>query len=275
MRAFAGYVLTALLLSGPCLGQDLKRLSLRQDLLGLEAVGRVEVGENGYCTGTLIAPDLVLTAAHCIVDDDGPFDPAVLRFRAGLRDGRSVAESAVARSVADASYDPQETDGAARVSADLALLELAEPIPAATAAPFRVAHLNGSLRSVGVVSFARGRDAAPSRQAECGVIGRRDRLIAFDCDVDFGSSGAPVFDRSGNRPVIVSIISGGYRDEGKPISFGMTLPGAVDRLRQALRTGRGVNVAGTSTTADGFAARRIVPGGGTNSAGSGARFIRP
>lgn len=271
MRVLTGTLCLGLALAAPVHAEGLKRLTLRQDLLGLEAIGRVDVGETGYCTGTLIAPDLVLTAAHCIFDGETPVDPAELRFRAGLRDGKAVGESAVARSVVHPGYAVTSSDAVDRVESDVALLELAAPIPAATAAPFRVAALSPRVTRVGVISFARGRDAAPSRQADCGVLGRSGKLMAFDCDVDFGSSGAPVFDRSGSRPVIVSIVAAGYREKERTVSVGMVLPAAVAELRRALVTGRGVNVASGS---GGITPRRILPGAATTAAG-GARFVRP
>ncbi len=248
---------------------ELKRLTLRQDLLGWEAVGRVDLGESGYCTGVLISNTLVLTAAHCVYDDGmNRRDPAAMTFRAGLRDGVAVVDSAVKRVVAHPDYVTAGRDGYDKVRYDVALLELAEAIPSGRASPFRVASPNRVSQEVSVVSYARGRSKALSRERSCNVLGRQRGLLAFDCDVYFGSSGAPVFDYSSGQARIVSIISAGSRTKDGTVSFGMELPDLVDTLKYALRTGNGV-----WPEASGFSARRLNSPDARPT--TGARFVRP
>jgi len=269
-RAVALGLIAALTLAPMAAAQSstgLKRLTLRQDLLGWEAVGRLDIGAKGYCSGTLIAPDLVLTAAHCIVSRGTPVDVSTLTFRAGLRDGRSVAERAVARAVMHPNYRPGGGSTAANIRYDAALLQLAQPIPAGLASPFTVSRVIGATPTVSVVSYAQDRDEALSWQGACQVLGRQAGLLAFDCDVTFGASGAPVFDRSGPRARIVSLISSGRRAEDESLAFGMELPGVVADLKAALRSGVGV------FPKPEISARRLKVGG-TN-AGTGAKFLRP
>jgi len=246
----------------------LRRLTTRADVFGWEAVGRVDIGSEGFCTGVLLRPDIVLTAAHCLFEETGERnDPTSIVFRSGLRDGKSVAERKVARAVVHPAYDYQGEDKALQVRYDVALLQLSSPIPAATAAPYLVQSFDGLGGEVAVVSYARGREEALSQQRSCRVLGRRDGLIVFSCDVTFGSSGAPVFDMSGNRARIVSIISSVGRYNGQKVSFGMELPALVSDLYTAFRTGQGVLPVKSVTP------RRLQVGSGTR--GGGAKFVRP
>ena len=251
----------------------LKRLTLRQDVLGWEAVGRIELDARGYCTGVLIAPDIVLTAAHCLIDRQGSYQtPETIRFRAGLRDGAALAETGVRRIVVHPRYDPGAADVAERIRYDAGLMQLADPIPVTTAAPFQTSSLSDGARDLSVVSFGRGRDEALSRDENCSVVGRERGLIAFDCDVTFGSSGAPVFHRTGNRASVVSLVSTGFSGGGQRFAVGMELPQVVADLKVALRRGGGI---AWDRAKSGIVTRGKGPESGGAKASGGAKFLRP
>lgn len=275
-------LIALLLLAGVATAQEntgLVELITREELRGFEPVGRVDIQNGGFCTGALIAADLVLTAGHCVMNPDGPVPAERITFRAGLAYGSALLEARVQRTIVDGTYRNIDPSTFEMIERDVALLQLAEPIPSALISPYAVGQpADGD--EVSVVSYARGREEALSWQRVCRVVGRQDRLIAVDCDVTHGSSGAPVLDRSGYRAKIVSMISAGGDYEGETISFGMALPDQVNRLKAALRRGEATSEAQVPASVVGEGApgmpgkppKRITTGAGAT---GGAKFVSP
>jgi len=226
---------------------------------GWDAVGRLNLGGDSFCTGTLIAPDLVLTAAHCLYSKVSGvmIDLGEIEFLAGWRNGRAAAYRAVSRAIVHPNYRYDDRDKVARIGWDIALVELSQPIRLATVQPFALGSGPRIGEAVGVVSYAQNRAEAPSLQERCQVLQREARVLMFSCLADFGTSGAPIFASRGGINQIVSLVSAIAETEGRVVSLG-ALVDTVEELRASLDAGRGAVLAGE---------RR----GGS----AGAKFLRP
>ena len=87
--------LMAVLLPGVAARADdaaMVSLQTADDSRGWDAVGKLMLGDHGFCTGALIAPQLVLTAAHCLYDKTTGVQmrPEEIQFYAGWRNGRAA-----------------------------------------------------------------------------------------------------------------------------------------------------------------------------------------
>lgn len=247
----------------------LLRLDTGDDGRGWEAVGRLEIGNEGFCTGSLIGDDLVLTAAHCLFEKPtgAAISPDAIEFRAGWRNGRAEAYRRVRRAVVHPDYVYGGDVVSDRVRHDIALLQLDRPIRTTAVTPFLTEVGRGAGQPVGIVSYAHDRADAPSLQQVCNVIGYQQGMLVTSCNVDFGSSGAPIFSFEGGTPRIVSVVSAKARMDGDAVALGTDLAGPLRTLREILARGEGMFLRAPSNDAAG------TPDQGRRD--TGAKFLRP
>jgi V8-like Glu-specific endopeptidase len=176
-----------------------------------QAVGRVTIEGNArsLCTGTLIAPDTVVTAAHCVTNGETgqPMPFYKLNFVAGWHDGEH-AGGAVASFIRVQDGYADEAGVArpklAKFAADLAVITLKTPLLGVT--PMPVSATSEPNGAVAVLGYQRQRREVLTDYLGCQGASIDPDFLGLSCAVVSGTSGGPVFEKTQDGWALVGVV---------------------------------------------------------------------
>lgn len=156
-------------------------------------MGRLQTELGTRCTGFLIAPNVVMTAAHCLwLEESGHFiRPHSVHFLRAYHRGHYAAEARAIHIIIAPGFDP--TRAIATAQADRATIVLERPMVSSADIPPVLTPRAGD--DAAIVGYEQDFPEIARGDQNCHVTAVSGRLIRHNCTITHGASGAPIMIR--------------------------------------------------------------------------------
>ena len=193
------------------------------------AAGRIEQRDGpGACSASLIGPDVIVTAAHCV--REGGHEDYVFRVGADP----DAEPFAIERIVVHPLFADFHKQRIRRLRFDIALARLSVPVDPGLAKAFVMGEEARTGEGLFLASWRPGTGPRP-RERRCLVLeGEVPGVVTLGCHVRGGESGAPVLRLTANGLELVAVINSTARQRNRWVAFAadvrLRVPPLLDRL---------------------------------------------
>jgi V8-like Glu-specific endopeptidase len=200
------------------------------------AVGRIEgVGMDGggyTCTGTLLAPDIVLTNAHCVVNPKTQQVSSQIWFQPNLIYG-NLQDQADLAFVQEYAVGTDFSDFEGANPHDWAILKLDRPVgekygtlPWASLSTRILKQNQGQFALIGYSGDfpEEGPGETAGVHIGCSILGEENGLLIHNCDTTGGASGGPIIGIIDGRFQIIGLHAGAIKySDGKVVNYAVKM----------------------------------------------------